>query len=217
MSTYAAKGQWDYPPQVELCWLYAAANDNVHAEALLACQGFGCTVATEGIPILWGIDVSMANSNDTTTTFAVMSSTPDGRRFLNLAAALTAFLSIEDGAKALALLMAASVSNPQQRVPSSEHLTMILEALVRYLPQERNKNLASRYSAAARRHSDPEAVGLASWIQDWIARNHDNTHDFIEDDIFALRRQIKAFLDWCQRPERKLLNDSECKGGSGAS
>ncbi|KAI3551983.1 hypothetical protein CSPX01_00659 [Colletotrichum filicis] len=158
MSTYAAKGQCDYPPQVELCWLYAAANDDVHAEALLACQGVGCTIATEGIPILWGID----------------------------------------------------------RVPSSEHLTMILEALVRYLPQEKNKDLASQYSAAARHHSDPEAVDLASW-KNWVARKQNNTHDIIEGDIFALRRQIKAFLDWCQRSEGKSLNDSECKGGSSVS
>ncbi|KAI3530629.1 hypothetical protein CABS01_16673 [Colletotrichum abscissum] len=212
MSTYAAKGQWDYPPQVELCWLYAAANDDVHAEALLACQGFGCTVATEGIPILWEIDVSIANSDALKTSFAVMSSTPDGCRFLNFAAALIAFVKNEDGAKALALLMAASVSDPEQRVPSSADLTMILEALVKYLPLKRNKDLASQYSAAARHHSDPEAVDLASWIKGWVVRNHNNTHD-----TSAFRRRIKAFLDWCQRPEGKSLNDSDCKGGSGVS
>ncbi|EXF86251.1 hypothetical protein CFIO01_02310 [Colletotrichum fioriniae PJ7] len=217
MSTYAAKGQWDYPPQVEFCWLYAAAKDDVQTEAILACQGFGCTVATEDIPILWEIDVSIANSNDTTTSFAVMSSTPDGRRFLNFAAALIAFLSNEDGAKALALLMAASVSNPQQRVPSSAHLTMVLKVLFQHLPQKRVNELGSQYSAAERHESDPEAVDLASWIQDWVARYHSNTHDIIQDDISALRRQIETFLDWCQRLEGKSLNDSECKGGSGVS
>ncbi|KAK0369360.1 hypothetical protein CLIM01_13289 [Colletotrichum limetticola] len=216
MSTHAAEGQWAYPSVIHDHLLYAAAKDDVQALALLACQGFGSTITTEDVPMLWEIDVSIANPNVPTTIFAVMSSTPDGRRFLSLAAALIAFLKNEDGAKALALLMAASVSDPEQRVPSSAHLKMILEALVKYLPQKRNKNLASRYSAAARHHSDPEAVDLASWIQDWVARNQ-NTHDITQEDILALRRQIKAFLDWCQRPEGKSLNDSECRGGSGVS
>ncbi|KAK1451063.1 hypothetical protein CCUS01_11240 [Colletotrichum cuscutae] len=212
MSTYAAEGQWAYPSLIHGHLLYAAANDNVQALALLACQGLGHTLTTENVPILWEIDVAIANSDALKTSFAVMSSTPDGCRFLSFAAALIAFVKNEDGAKALALLMAASVSDPEQRVPSSADLTTILEALVKYLPQERNKDLASQYSAAARHHSDPEAVDLASWIKGWVVRNHNNTHD-----ISAFRRQIKAFLDWCQRPEGKSLNDSECKGGSGVS
>ncbi|KAK1503874.1 uncharacterized protein CCOS01_16949 [Colletotrichum costaricense] len=169
--------------------------------ALLACQGLGHTITTEDVPILWEIDVSMANPNVSTTSFAVMSSTPDGCRFLNFAAALIAFVKNEDGAKALALLMAAPVSDTEQRVPSSAHLTMILEALVKYLPQNRNEDLASRYSAAARHQSDPEAVDTASWIRGWVVRNHNNTHDIIQDDISALRRQIGAFQHWCLRPE----------------
>ncbi|KAG7038376.1 hypothetical protein JMJ78_0000912 [Colletotrichum scovillei] len=216
MSTYAAEGEWVYPSLVHCHLLLAAANDNVQALALLACQGLGHTLTTENVPILWEIDVSIANPDAPKTSFAVMSSTPDGRRFLNFAAALIAFVENEDGAKALALLMAASVSVPGQRVPSSEHLETILEALVKYLPLERNEDLASQYSAAARHHSDPEAVDLASWIQDWVARNQ-NTHEIAQEDILALRRQIKAFLDWCPRPEGKSLNDSECRGGSGVS
>lgn len=216
MSTYAAEGQWVYPSLIHCHLLLAAANDDVQALALLACQGLGHTLTTENVPILWEIDVSIANPDAPKTSLAVMSSTPDGCRFLNFAAALIAFVEKEDGAKALALLMAASVSDPEQEVPSSAGLTMILGALVKYLPLKRNKDLATQYLTAARHHSDPEAVDLASWIQDWVARNQ-NIHGITQEDILALRRQIKAFLDWCQRPEGKSLNDSERRGGSGVS